>query len=290
MARAICPYCEREIQIEVKRAVKTAKPTSPGGLFGRLLGANRYEFPVRQEFDQVAAPAASYTPRHTTDTGRTLWDLISEILAGDRPDVETRRAPQIEDVTVPALGAVITGAIAGVSSLLAVIPCHWPWYVPFAVGAGGMGAFWFFSTRRLWNGTGLITHVERIVGVDLDGDGQIGNVPVPETQPALYPVRGELVGTRNRVFTEFRVRDPEAWHKFCVAVTNGANFSARQAKMCGVEPADFDEIVTNWASHDPQKALIDPSSVGERLRLRLTPLGEQMVRLFASTPPDAARG
>ena len=269
--RHTCPYCNRKIEIVVRPVGGAAKP-APGGALGRLFGANRYEF-AAQRFHQTAAPAVTF-PRQ--EEPRALVDVGP----GQTHTTETYRAPVPADVLVPGMWAGIGGVLLGAGSIFPTVARDWPWYVPFGVWLGSTAALWFAASTRILSRSSLLTYVEKLTRLDLDGDGYIGD------EPPAYPVRGELVGKRNTIYTEFVVSDPWAWHQFCQEVdAKKGEFSKRHAVNCGMKEAEFDTIRDRWVSRDVQKALIDPASVGESKTLQLTRMGRLMVHQFAITPP-----
>lgn len=288
--RTTCPHCERPIEIVVRRPAETAKSATPGGLFGRLLGANRYEFaarPVRARvrYDQAVEPTTSVTQPVPT-TG--FWDVVSRLLFSDEPDRATFRPPQLEDVLVPAIGSAITGAIVAAGSLFFVIPQHLPWTVVAGAGLAGVGLFWLASARRLLGRHGIVASIERIVQTDLDGDGVIGDAKAESPKPQTYRFRGQLDGGRTTIYTEFDITKPNEWHEFCQAITfHKKQFSGQEAARHKVPLEEFNRIKLQWASSDREKALVDPRSIGPQLTPQLTRMGRAMVRLFATTPPVA---
>jgi hypothetical protein len=114
-------------------------------------------------------------------------------------------------------------------------------------------------------------------------------VSSPALSPPTYHAEGRLEGERHSIYTQFPITDPESWHAFCKAVRGGANFSGSEYERHagpGKRP-DFEKVLDRWVSQDPQKALVDPASIGPRKTPELTRTGRLMIKLFATTPPVA---
>jgi hypothetical protein len=75
------------------------------------------------------------------------------------------------DVGVPVGQALVTGILVALCSAGVTIAVGWPWWVPPAVLVGTSTLVWVWllvDHRR------LLRFVEKVVGVDLDGDGEVG--------------------------------------------------------------------------------------------------------------------
>jgi hypothetical protein len=133
-----------------------------------------------------------------------------------------------------------------------------------------------------------VAHIEELTRLDLNGDGYVGDEP-PEPQKSIN-VRGELQVGRHSIYTDIPLKAAHypAWRSFCQDVAaKRCNFSGQAATDHGLDVSEWETVKAVWASHDQEKALIDPASVGPRLTPVLTRMGWAMVRLFARTPPDA---
>ena len=288
--RDICPYCHGQLEIVV-RAIPASARASTAGPRRRGM-AQRYEF-AAQQLRADAAPVAPVA----TDGRFGLMDLLYDVFHRDTPGhtIETRRPPQMSDVLVPAAYAAIGGALLGIGGLALALAglgegASWRWLVPPSAWVGGTISLWLLSSRDLMRGAGhLLAHVERIAQVDIDGDGVIGDEQEPEQPPApqVHIMEGRLSDGQRSIYTRFGITKPVEWCAFCRAVMGGKNFSETEATKHHVPPAEYKRIVTLWASPDPEKALIDIATIGERSTPELTRMGKAMVKLFATTTPVA---
>jgi hypothetical protein len=196
------------------------------------------------------------------NAGETIWRT---------PDTYT-------DVAVPFnFSLIAAGLFAGV--LVSIAGCiKWPsilWGIP------GL-SFVVAETLYLIAGWDLIQKDERKLRIR----ERLPETAQESSPQGKYKVAGQIKEGQKTIYTEFDIDDPQSWHLFCQAVHyDGKNFSLRTAKDNGMTPDDFNSIVKQWADPDPQRALIDPSTVGERLTIKLTRMGKRMVQLYAEQPP-----
>jgi len=101
------------------------------------------------------------------------------------------RQPAVQaDVAVPLLQALASGAMAGLALIAPTVGWHWRWYVPLLGASLITAGAWLLL---LLDHRHLLWTVERWTGRDLDGDGQAGPPPKPQTvrvEVADKPSRG----------------------------------------------------------------------------------------------------
>jgi hypothetical protein len=232
----------------------------------------------QQMYQQVAQPAVPWVaqPQMPTQT-QSREQHTGSLSAGETvwrtPDTYT-------DVAVPFnFSLIAAGLFAGV--LVSIVGCiKWPsilWGIP---GLSFVAA----ETLYLIAGWDILKKDEKNLRVR----ERLPEIVQESPLQGKYKVAGQIKEGQKTIYTEFDIDDPQSWHLFCQAVHyDGKNFSLRTAKSknIGVKPEDFNSIVRKWASPDPQLALIDPATVGERLVIKLTRMGRKMVRLYAEQPP-----
>ena len=149
-------------------------------------------------------------------SGAGNWQRGQAFALGDAPpgaeltrETPTGQADTVESgVKVPLLQAVITGAVAGVVSVIPTVYYDWAWTVPPAVTVGTFGLSWWLllqDTRR------LLRRIEVWTGKDLDGDGQVGfSVEITESLAD---------GRKRMTFARFPAK-PEQVKRFAMAALN----------------------------------------------------------------------
>lgn len=122
--------------------------------------------------------------------------------------VTDNRALLAREVTVPAAWAAILAAgLAGLAATIAALigdAAGWPWWAPALAGAvTWLGVF----TWRAWRADAdrrrlLLWQIERLAGLDLDADGEIGEPP--EAEPRLIFVHDARRERRQASGADFR--------------------------------------------------------------------------------------
>jgi hypothetical protein len=137
------------------------------------------------------------------------------------------RAPTREgDVIVPALQAVISGALTAagvgfVTTLLAIWQ-HWPWYVvPVGAFAGGLTMAILQWTELLNDSRRLLREVETWIREDLDGDGHVGE---PEDDGVHLEVGREREDGKSAFFADLPI-SPVAFTTWARAAVNGMSLA-----------------------------------------------------------------
>lgn len=201
----------------------------------------------------------------------------AELQPGESRVREEYRPKRLADLGVPfAWSAIFGAACAGIAHV-----------------AGGNALGWFCGMfalsfllialpEVLAGGSNVVTLLEEMTRLDLNGDGQIGTIAV-DLMADVKTARG---GTRKTKAT-IPLAQVRAWRAFCQDVTaERCRFSGTAYEEHGGDRAVFDQIVQSWASGDPVLALVDPLSVGERKTPKLAPLGEKTIAIHAGTPLD----
>jgi len=116
-----------------------------------------------------------------------------------------------------------------------------------------------------------------------------GSAVEPDTAIPEIELSATLQDGQSSTRTRVRMPVPQVrrWRSFCAAYTRGdCKFSGNAAEGFLGDRVLFDRVVGAWASHDPQRALIDPASLGPRKTPEPTDKGKEMIALFATTPLD----
>ena len=146
------------------------------------------------------------------------------------------------------------------------------------------GAFAFSFLVTAWpvvfvGGGNVVAALEKLTRIDLDGDGQIGDIDVN----LLTDVRTGA-GQIRKTKATLPLSELRHWRTFCQEYVAGrCRFSGNAYEDMGGDRDVFDNIVHSWAMDDPATVLVDPLSMGERKTLRLTPLGKETVAIHATT-------
>ena len=114
-------------------------------------------------------------------------------------------------------------------------------------------------------------------------------IATPDTVIPEIELSATLQDGQSSTRTRVRMPVPQVrhWRSFCSAYTRGdCKFSGNAAEGFLGDRVLFDRVVGAWASHDPQRALIDPASLGPRKTPEPTDKGKEMIALFATTPLD----
>lgn len=185
-----------------------------------------------------------------------------------------RPASTESDVVVPLLQSLITGVIVGLpAGTFVALVCQWPWWSAPAIAVGVIiPAVWLHRlgahTRALWT-------VERVIGRDLDGDRQVGPLPVHLEATITDRRRGHSTVWRTQFPGEARFL-----RRFAAAVDAGTcTFSERDAVVCGYTQFEAlrDQFLLNgWADWRNQAE--------HRQGVELTEAGEQLLAQMAATP------
>lgn len=181
-------------------------------------------------------------------------------------------------VTIPLLQAAITGLLAGIAAgvLAAVLPVDFsPWAAGVVVWAVTTFVSWL-SYRGHWQAL-----LEKALGVDLNGDGQIGEPAEPEPTP--QPLRVELYqdGGRQGDFIDLPYRD--RLPALASGLLAGRQFSQTAWTGGGqlFSRAEFEELrgellrrgLARWKNENaPAQGL------------EVTPAGRAILKRIASTP------
>ena len=260
----ICPQCGAHLRLVRADSFIT---TESAGLIGRLFArpATHYDHTVE------ASPWTSDRPTPPTDRSAHLAPGES------RSITSYRNLDPTSDVITPTLWALIGGGCIGLTAIPIAVGVHLDWWIPLAAWLGSTTLLFFAAGKRILFDRSLISHEE---------EHQRAESPPPTSLPQTpYRVSGEIqIGTKT-LYTQFGIGDATSWHRFCKAVHAGRNFSGAEAKRHGIDREEFARILALWADPDPQRALVDLGSVGERKTPQLTRGGRAMIRQFAITPP-----
>ena len=164
-------------------------------------------------------------------------------------------------VKTPLLQAVITATVAGLVVILGVVFKSWPvaaipttWVITFAL------AWWLL----LLNTRGLLKTVERVIGKDLDGDGQVGfTVEITENLPERKRVQ----------YAHFPARQAEV-ERFATAALNGwltVNSPHRlsRRKFTQLRDVALDRGLLAWRCEDARQQGVELTAVGRHVFKRL---------------------
>jgi len=143
------------------------------------------------------------------------------------------RAPTREGDLIVILGqALVSTVVVGAASGMLTALLHWPWKVPALATSAALVASWFYL---LTDQRGLLRRVERYIGADLDGDGQIGPPdppvaprPVPTTRVEINETMRNSTGqpvARRESYDIIRVSSPELDYIGFRVITQGQPFS-----------------------------------------------------------------
>jgi len=145
----------------------------------------------------------------------------------------------------------------------------------------GVVSFLAATFTTVWReGSQFKVLAECITHHDLDGDGRVGQEPTINLNAVLQ--EGQTSHNTNVRMLATQVRH---WRNFCLAYTQGeCNFSGNGAEAHGVDRALFNRVIERWVSQDARLTLIDPASIGERLKPQPNARGDAMIALYANTP------
>lgn len=186
-----------------------------------------------------------------------------------------RKPEMIPDVWVPLAQSLVTGLLASV--VFAVItPAFpgWTWYTGPVIGLVVVALAWIFL---LWAGRGMLWVIEEITGMDINGDGDVG-------QPQKRVVEVAVKEGRSTRLAELP-GDEAGLIRFCQWIAAGDSFSEKTAQSCGYGVTNFrklrDIFISRrwgyWKNPDsPQQGV------------ELTVGGQQIIRELAHSPtlPD----
>lgn len=191
-------------------------------------------------------------------------------------------------VTVPFLQAAITGLLAGIAAgvLVAILGIE---VSPWAAGA----VVWTLATLGSWLSFRARWQmvIERALGVDLNGDGRIGDEPEP---PALPPLRVEVMQEGGRRGDFIDLPYPDRLPELASGLLSGRRQFAQTAwtGAAGVfSRAEFDNLRGEFLRRGLARWK-NPQAPAQGVEL--TPAGRAVLRKLAgrddSNPPTLQDG
>jgi hypothetical protein len=153
----LCPICGQRLQVEVDGADYVLPPA--------VIPSPRAD----RRFQFEAATTPPWAPSQPRAQEMELPRPVAFTEAERRMPYRT---PGLEpDVLVPGAKALFTGVACGIVVGIASAVFGWPWYTFVGGFGGGAAGGWFVfvadSNKLLWR-------VERIIGRDLNDDGDVG--------------------------------------------------------------------------------------------------------------------
>jgi len=256
-SKMVCPECGAEYIL--------ARKETHTSFWNLLFGQRRYEsslpVPPPWTYQHAAAPpAVQSSPGTALGPGEHEWRTMN----------------LHADVTTPLRYAMVwAGEVValGGSAALAIEVSPWFWLGTAGTIAGGI--VYYLVTRPI-----LATDDRWFRTRERDAEP-----PADDEKPSgRYAVEGRMEiepGKFRYLHLDLSSYDAAvSWHRFCIAVTNGRNFSQTEAiKRHKLPPEDWTTVWTEFVKRD----LVWP--VKERETPRLKAEGKGWVSMYAHTPP-----
>ena len=164
-------------------------------------------------------------------------------------------------VKTPLAQAIITATVCGLLVILGCVFKSWPWVaIPTAWVITFALAWWVL----LLNTRGLLKTVERVIGKDLDGDGQIG---------FTVEITDLTEGKKRMSFAHFPARQAEV-ERFATAAINGwltVNSPHRlsRRKFTQLRDVSLDRGLLAWRCAEARQQGVELTAVGRHVFKRL---------------------
>lgn len=164
------------------------------------------------------------------DRARVPWrDAMAPALPMQPPVFKPAIAPPRWDTATVRSASMTTGAMFAMFSEGVVVAClglgmGMEWFVPLVVPAATLlfaaPAAWCLFTFTPWT---ILSTIEKKTGLDINGDGQVGDPPKPEPQRIELEVtnrneKGRLAGIKNLHFSDI---DEDTLIEFLTDIAGG---------------------------------------------------------------------
>ncbi|HKZ82130.1 MAG TPA: hypothetical protein VJ793_00555 [Anaerolineae bacterium] len=134
------------------------------------------------------------------------------------------KATRESEVIVPLEQAAITAGVITLPVAVVTALAGWPVYVPVIVGAVSFTASWFWLLR---DSRGLLRVTERLISRDLNGDGMVGDQPMPSKPSSVrVEVTERRDGGTTMRFLDMPI-DEAQLQAFAKGILAGKSFSER---------------------------------------------------------------
>lgn len=258
-----CPHCQKRIDVSVTASGGYPKPTS-----GPLTLHSTSRTPFKNDAVAIAPVVPGYEVRNESATF-----------------LPTREA----HVYVPLLRSLITGCYWGVigGSVITLLNMQGVWGRVGAWGSLGYGVLWggllFVGTSFFYWITitgkydGLLSRVETYTGVDIDGDGEVG-------QPEPRTIQVEVDSGKSKQWEELP-GDEAALIEFAKSIISGrVTFSEDGASTSGFGVTNFRKLRDKFFKHHWAEWK-DPKARNQGITLYRA--GRTVLSRIAETPVNA---
>jgi hypothetical protein len=183
------------------------------------------------------------------------------------------------DVIVPLYQSLASGVMAGVLVAIPTLAWSWPWTVPAVSTVVVTAAVWAW---RLVDLVDLLRKVERWTNTDLDGDGKIGEAPVPVVKVETT-VKDEHGNVQQMTFGEVHASEDQLRALAWGLIMERRPFS-RQEWTTGPHKAFTDPEFRKMRQDMIDEGLAQAAGDGANAGYRLTLTGRKFLNQYLPHP------